>query len=198
MSNPQPPSPLSPSPAPASKSAVAVAEPEVQTFVPVTPVTVKPITIDAKDVPKETTQDKLPTKPYWGGVKPGAPFDSVTIGHITFQKTSFNLVGGVPANPKIGMLMNLTEEQLKKIVKQSQEVAWRRLVTTRKVGKEVKTITNWERVDLRSVNERLMPGDKLTAHFAFLAELPRGGKPPVGVIDEDGNPLSSPDPLIKS
>lgn len=169
--------------------------PSVQTFAPA-PVSVKSLSIDPKDIPKETTEENIPTKPYWGGVKAGAPFDNITIGHITFQKTSFNLVGGVAANPKIGMLMHLTTEQKDKILKQSMEIAWRKKVIVRKIGKEVKTIIDYDRVDLRSMSERLMPGDKLTAHYVFLAEMQRGQKVPVGVIDEDGQPLPSPDPLI--
>jgi hypothetical protein len=174
---------------------VDVAEPKIQSILSVvTPG--RPLSIDKKDVPAETTLDRLPRKPYWIGRCNGAPFHSVHVGSIVFPGHSFSIINGSPANQKIGALVQLTDDQVKKIKEESMKVAWRKTVIRKKVGREVKTEIAFDRVDLRSVNEVLMPGDKLTAHFVFVVALDPGQKIPLGTVDDEGKPLPTPQPLI--
>jgi hypothetical protein len=157
----------------------------------------KSLSIDQKDIPVEATLESLPRKPYWAGVTSDAPFHSVQIAHTTLQRVSYNLVNGQPANPKLGMLVKLDETQLKKIIEESKKVAWRKREIKKKVGKEIRTETVYDRIDLRSVNEVLLRGDKLTAHYIYIAPMEAGQRIPVGVMDEEGRPLPTPAPLIK-
>jgi hypothetical protein len=167
-----------------------------QAAIPMASLPGKPVSIDKRDVPVETTLDKLPKKPYWIGACSNAPFHSCLVGGIAFQRSSFSLVNGAPANPKIGSLIQLSDEQLRKVKEDSLKVAWRKNEIRKKVGKEIKVEVTWDRVDLRRASESLLPGDKLTAHYIFINELERGQKIPIGVMDEEGKPLPSPKPLI--
>lgn len=158
--------------------------------------TCKAVRIPAAEVPKETTLEQLPRKPYWCGVVANAPFHGQMVGGLKFQKHTHALVNGQPANAKIGSLLQLSDEAVKKIVAASKRVAWRKRVVTKKMGKEVKTEIAWDRIDLDRAEERLLPGDKLTAHYIFIAALDRGQRIPLGVRDEDGKPLPCPKTLI--
>lgn len=156
----------------------------------------KALSIDPASIPKEATQEQAARKPYWIGRCVGAPFHSVHVASIAFQTTSFSIVNGAPANQKIGSLIHLTDEEVKKVMEDSMRVAWRKNVVKKKVGREVRSEIIWERIDLRRANEALLPGDKLTAHFIFMVKLEPGQKIPLGVVDDEGNPLPTPKPLI--
>lgn len=153
------------------------------------------IKLPANYVPKRVQADSLPTKRYHIGCIPGSPFESMYVGHQDFPLFSTDRVQGIKGTPvqtipKIGKIVEWTDEQLEWVLRMAAMTAWRTH------SRQPDRSSRWESVRLADPGKVYQPGDKLTAHYIYIDPLPPGKDVSPGIHDAKGNFLPTPEPLM--
>lgn len=155
------------------------------------------ISLPEELVPKAVNAKDLPKQPYWVGTCHGSPFHATRIAGIEFPGSSFeNPPGKGPTNHKLGTMLMLTDEQVKAVLARSAQTGWRRKIVEKRMknGKKVVVSDTWSAIHYDANNPPLS-GDKLTANFVYMRKLKHGQRIPLGLVDEFGDPLRTPEPL---
>ena len=164
------------------------------------PETGERISLPPELVPIAVTKEQMPRQPYWVGTCKNPCFHATRIAGFEFPGSSFeNPPGKGPSNHKLGTMLMLTKDEELMIVAKSVSVGWRHKFIQKKVGvgKNAKLLTvvdKWEPVHYDAGNPPI-PGDTLTADYVFMRKLKPGQRIPLGLIDSDGEPLPTPQPL---
>lgn len=154
----------------------------------------KALRVDAKAIPAVVEAKSVPTKRYWIGCVKGSPYQVMYCAGQDFPFTTDHRVLNEEGTqsmplPVLGVVRNLTDEQVRMIMDESVHQAWRP-----RREKPDRTAA-WEKINLHDVRQALRPGDRMTAHFIYMYELAPNENPPQGVRGLDGKELKTPDTL---